>query len=251
MKKMRKIYKTLQAKVEELESILDEALLVGPGTESHDSISNDIKQKIDFIENLISAEVASHTSMPHHLHHISERFASLKYQWETSRTFSFSYDDDNLGKDSISTCSCTESCLNEALDETELIVFEEQEKLFPDSFGEKALVEFRGEANGSVENHEEKEKIENGVDKLASSVCEDADFAGDKELVEFNGGDLVTKIEEEGKKNHDFQRESILGKKCCALAAGFVIGIIFMGFIMVNISDCFYYVQQVSFAIPT
>ncbi|TKY68008.1 hypothetical protein E2542_SST10905 [Spatholobus suberectus] len=259
---MTRSYKKLQAKLQELQSVLDEALLLGSETQSHDSISNDIKQKFAFIGNLLSAEVASHPSKPHHLHHISERLSTLErefHQWDSFRTLSFN------DSDKDSTCSCTESCLNddgEARDGTDSVAFEEPEKIFPDSNCEKAMVEYGGavsEATGYVEEKKQTGEIKNGFDKLASFDYEDAedffeDFAGDMELVEFDGA-LLSKTEEEGKKDNDLEREqrrdNTFGKECCALAAGIVIGMILMAFIMVNISGCFHYVEEVSFAVPT
>ena len=254
---MTKRYSILQSKLHELESILDDLLLHGPETQSHDSLSKDIKQKIAFIRNLLSAEVASHPSKPHHLQHISHRLATLEkafHDWDTYRTLSY----EELDKDS--TCSCTESCLNddgEALHEAGLVVFEDPEELFHDHVGDKALVEF----NGSVV---ETQKNKVGFDKLASFVYEDAEeffegFGGDEELVEFNGG-LLRKGEEEWKDvrperkelESDVRRGSACGKKCCAGACGFVFGMFLMGFIMVTLSGCFHHsVEQASFTVPT
>ncbi|KAJ1384593.1 hypothetical protein SESBI_42422 [Sesbania bispinosa] len=242
---MTKSYLILQAKISELESILNDALLLGPETHSHD----DIKQKLAFIGNLLSAEIASHPSKPHHLHHISQRLASLEkvfHDWDTFRTFSSA---DLFDRDS--TCSCTESCLNDDGDESELIVFEDPQKLFPDFIGDnnKAIVEFRGYEK------EETGKNNIGTDKLGSFDYEDAEdcfAAGDKELMEFDGG-LVRKTEgEEEEEDNNERRDSAFGKKvCCAFAGGVVIGMIFMGFIMGNLTGCSHYVEQASFYIPT
>ncbi|CAL0329437.1 unnamed protein product [Lupinus luteus] len=179
---MAKNYSILHAKVHELESIVDELFLLGPDTESHHSLSKDIiKQKLDFIWNLLSAEVASHPSKPHHLHHISQRLEELDktfHQWEPSPTLSH---DHYFDKDSTS--SCTDSCFNddgEAHDD------------------EKALVEF----NGS-----EKE-----IEKVASFVYEDAEewfeeFDGDREVVESESDEM---------KREEI-RECALGSKCFAV----------------------------------
>lgn len=45
--------------------------------------------------------------------------------------------------------------------------------------------------------------------------------------------------------------KSGIGKNCCVLGIGIGIGMILMGFIMVNTSGCFQYVEQTNFAIPT
>ncbi|RDY00283.1 hypothetical protein CR513_16541, partial [Mucuna pruriens] len=230
---MTKRYKNLEAKLRELQSILDEALLLGPETQFHDSISKDIKQKLAFIGILLSAEVASHPSKPHHLHHISERLSTLErrfHQWNSSRTLSYQ----DFDKDS--TCSCTNSCLND--DETDLMPFEDPQKPFSYSNCEKAMVvEYSG--NVSEATKKPSGEINNGFDKLAS--FEDAedffeDFVGDMEIVEFDGA-LLRKTEGKGKKDTDLERDegrrgSTFGEKCCALAGGVVIGMILMGFIM-------------------
>lgn len=241
----------MQSKLRELQCILDEALLLGPETQSHDSISNEIKQKFAFIGNLLSAEVASHPSKPHHLHHISERLSTLEkefHQWDSFRSLPCHDDSDR-----DSTCSCTESCHNddgEALDDTDLVDFEETEKIFLDSNCEKGIVEYGG--------YVEKEKHIGEMDNLDYEDADDffKDFAGEKGIVEFDCA-LLGKSGEEGEKNNDLEgeerKESTIGKKCCcALASGVVIGMILMGFIMVNISGCFHYVtEQVSFDVPT
>lgn len=216
---MTKSYSILQAKLQELESILDELLLLDPDTQS---LSKDIiKQKLDFIGNLLSAEVASHPSKPHHLHHISQKLAALDkffHAWDASRTFPH----EEFDKDS--SCSCTESCLN---DDGEAL------GLVPEFVGDKALVEFNGE--------KETAKI---FDKMGSFDYEDAEdyFEGDKQLVEFDRDQL--KREE--------TRDGAFGRKCCALLGGIVIGMVLMGFItVVNLFDCFHYVEHTSFTIPT
>lgn len=255
---MAKSYKNLQAKLQELQSILDEALLLGPDIQSQDSISNDIKHKLAFIGNLLTAEVASHhPSKPHHLHHISERLSTMErdfHHWDSFRSLPCN----DFDKDSI--CSCTDSCLND--DETDLIAFEDPEKLLLDSNCEKAMVEYSGavaEATGYVDEEKQRGEMNNGSNKLASFDYEDAedffeDFAGDKELAEFDGA-LLRKTEKEGKKDNDLEREesrnSTFGERCSTLAAGVVIGMILMGFIMVNISACFHYAEEASYAVPT
>ncbi|KAK7258226.1 hypothetical protein RIF29_32780 [Crotalaria pallida] len=225
---MTKSYSILHAKVHELQTTLDDLLLLGPDTESHHHQSKEnIKQKLDFIRNLLNAEVASHPSEPDRLQHISERLEALDkafQQWDnTSPTFPYQ---DNDFDDKDSTCSCTESCFN---DDGEGFVD------FDDVVGDKALVEFNGG---------DKEKTDN----MPSFVYEDAeqcfeDFDGDKELVEYERDDELRREE---------RRDGAFGSKCCcALVGGVVIGMVFMGFVMTSLSDCFLYVDQTSFPIPT
>ena len=90
LNKIAKSYKNLQAKLQEIQSILDQALLLGPETQSPDSFSNDIKHKLAFIGNLLAAQVSSHhPSKPHHLHHISERLSTMEsdfHHWDSFRS---------------------------------------------------------------------------------------------------------------------------------------------------------------------
>ncbi|KAL2329360.1 hypothetical protein Fmac_022787 [Flemingia macrophylla] len=227
---MTKRYKNLQARLQELTCILEEALLLSPESESYDSISNDIKHKLGFIGKLLSAEVASHPSEPHHLHHMSERLNTLErefHNWDSFRSLPYH----DFDKDS--TCSCTDSCLNDDGDETELIAFETPQEFLPDSNCEKA------EATGCVDE----DKKTGEMDELASAEDLFEDFDGYKEHVEYDGALLI--------KTNGLEREERVGNKCCALAAGVVIGIIFMAFIMVNVFNCFRFVEQVGFAAPT
>ncbi|CAK8564530.1 unnamed protein product [Lathyrus sativus] len=56
---------------------------------------------------------------------------------------------------------------------------------------------------------------------------------------------------EGGQEVDDLPEEKDSCSNCCVLAIGVGIGMILMGFIMVNISGCFQYVEQTNFAIPT
>ncbi|CAJ1934305.1 unnamed protein product [Sphenostylis stenocarpa] len=223
--------KFLEAKLQELQCILDEALLHGPETHSHNSISSNIKKKLSFIRNFVSAEVSSHPSLPHNLHHISE------WLYKLERDF-----DSDGGK---------------ALDETGLVVSEEPEKVCLDSNCEEGVVEYSGAVAAATGCVEEDKETGNGFDNLASSDYEDAedvfeDFTGDKEVVGFVG-DLLTKSEGEGNDlEGEGRREITFGERFRAMAGGVVIGMILMAFIiMLNTSDCFHYVEELSFAVPT
>ena len=91
------------------------------------------------------------------------------------------------------------------------------------------MVEYSGavaEATGYVDEEKQRGEMNNGSNKLASFDYEDAedffeDFAGDKELAEFEGA-LLRKPE--GKKENYLEteesRHSTFGERCCALAAG-------------------------------
>ncbi|GAU41909.1 hypothetical protein TSUD_268110 [Trifolium subterraneum] len=161
------------------------------------------------------------------------------------------FDKDSISN-SNSSCSCTQSCLNDDVGESGLIDLDDPKKIFPEFVGEKAIVEFRG--NGVEENSE---KINVGKGKIGTFCFEDAedsfeDFGREKKVVEF---DCCSK-EKEKKENNELKRgegkvKSGFRKNCCVLIIGVGIGMILMGFIMVNFSGCFEYVEETSFAIPT
>ncbi|PNX54396.1 hypothetical protein L195_g046946, partial [Trifolium pratense] len=157
------------------------------------------------------------------------------------------FDKDTISN-SNSSCSCTQSCLNDDVGESGLIDLDDPKKIFPEFVGEKAIVEFRG--NGVDENSE---KINVGKGKIGTFCFEDAedsfeDFGRKKEVVEF---DSCSKEKENNELKRDGKVKSGFRKNCCVLISGVVIGMILMGFIMVNFSGCFEYEEQTSFAIPT
>ncbi|CAI8600429.1 unnamed protein product [Vicia faba] len=210
--------------------MLDDGILSGPEKYSHE----DIEQKLTFVGNLVSAEAKCHPSQ--HLHHITEKLESLKKSFNERDSSFTTFTNPEFDKDSISnsnsSCSCSESCLkDEELDESNLIVIDDPDKLFPDFVGEKGVVGFRrngveeiGEKIGTFYYHDAEEFFE--------------DFDKEKEVME--------------EKKELEKVKSGCGKNCCVLVSGVFIGISFMGFIMVNFSGCFdEYVEQTSFAIPT
>lgn len=198
----------------------------------------DIQQKLTFIGHLVSAEAKSYPT--EHLHHLTEKIESLKKSfYERDSTFT-TFTNPEFDKDSISnsnsnsSCSCTDFCLkDEELDESNLIVIDDPDKLFPDFVGEKGVVGVRG--NG--------EKNDVGSGKIGTFFYHDAeeffeDFDKEKEVME--------------EKKELEKVKSGFGKNCCVLVSGVFIGMSLMGFMMVNFSGCFdEYVEQTSIAIPT
>ncbi|ESW03342.1 hypothetical protein PHAVU_011G006300 [Phaseolus vulgaris] len=231
---MTKSYKKLQGKLEELQCMLDEALLLGPETHSHHSISSGIKQKLAFINTILYAEASSHGSQPHDLQQISERLSTLEMDFNNWDSFRSELPGHDMDKDS--------TLVN---DETGLVVFEEPEKGCVHSDCEKGMVEDVADCD---EEEKERGEVKNGSEKLVTSDYEEAEeffeeFEGEKEVVELEGGDL------EGEERR-------FGKRCAALACGVVIGMILMAFIifiifMLNASHWFHYAEDLSFAVPT
>ncbi|KAL4389888.1 hypothetical protein HN51_010834 [Arachis hypogaea] len=229
---MTKKSSVLHSKLQELSSILDDLLLHAPDqTQSHESLSKDIKNKIAFIRKLLSAEVASNSqsplsSSPHHLHHISERLASLEkafHAWNTHQTLS----PEDINIDNDSTCSCSNDEDGE----------EEEEEVFHDDVGDtdKDMVEF----------HDERETTKVGFDRIAS-------FANYEDAKEFFEGSSRLRVE---RKELGSKEETRRGgnSACYAKACGFMLGMFLMGFIILIFCGCFDpSVEQHSFAaLPT
>ncbi|MED6167294.1 hypothetical protein PIB30_001190 [Stylosanthes scabra] len=230
---MTKTKKTsvLHSKLEELSSILDDLLLHAPHhqTQSHESLSKDIKNKIAFIRKLLSAEVASNSHSPpppsispHHLHHLSERLASMEkafHAWDTHKTLS-SQDIHIIDKD-CSACSCTESCFNDEEEEEEEEVFHDDDVIDTD----KAMVEFHDE--------EEKKNKVGGFDRIESF----ANYEDTEEFLEDSSGAMVERKKLLGSDEETRSRGG--SSSCCAKACGFVLGMMFlMGFIIILIFCC-------------
>ncbi|PIA44340.1 hypothetical protein AQUCO_01700145v1 [Aquilegia coerulea] len=148
---MTKRYAVIQKKLEELESELNDVVNLPTETTSHQLLSENINQKFSFLRNLLAAEIESHPSKPHHLHHMDQRLTELEtefHEWDNFRTFS-----PTNHIDTASTCSCTESCLNDDGDEDitdmsvvgggggELTVYENPEFVFEDENEKKEEVE--------------------------------------------------------------------------------------------------------------
>ena len=109
-KKITKRYAILQKKLKELESELDQLFSLPPETPYNQRFSQDIQQRFLFLKNLLSAEIASRPRKPYHLQHIAQRLLELEaafQEWDSFQTSAL----DHVEKGS--TCSCTESCLND------------------------------------------------------------------------------------------------------------------------------------------
>ncbi|KAK2379606.1 hypothetical protein QL285_067389 [Trifolium repens] len=244
----------LKTNLKELESMIEDTFLHGPEKYSLE----DIQKKFDFMQKIMYAEQnSSDPTKPPHWHPIAQKLDSLKNSFNERDKDSMSqfttFSNPKFDKDTISNsssnCSCTQSCLNNNdVGESGLVDLDDPKNIFPEFVGEKAIVEFRGN-----EVDENSEKINVGRGKIGTFYFEDAedsfeDFGRKKEVVEF---DCCSKEKENNELKREQKVKSGFRKNCCVLVSGVGIGMILMGFIMVNFSGCFEYVEQTSFAIPT
>ncbi|KAE8693157.1 putative BCL-2-associated athanoprotein 7 [Hibiscus syriacus] len=212
---MTKRYTILQKKLKELESQLNQVLSLPLNTQCHQSLSQDIQQRFLFLNNLLSAEVASRPRNPFHLQHITGRLLELEAAFKEWDSFQSSAPD-HVEKGSP--CSCTESCLNddgeevEAAEEgsSELISLSDLEQAAEASteLGLVAGLDFEGFKEQDEMEHVEKEMKE------------------EKNWVEETKRSMVR----EGERNGVW-----FGK---SLACGVLIGMILMAVLMVRFSGC-------------
>ncbi|CAK9135159.1 unnamed protein product [Ilex paraguariensis] len=107
---MTKRYAILQKKLQELEYELVQVFALPAETPCHQLLSEGIEQRFLFLTNLLSAEIASNPSKPHHLHHIAQRLTELETAFRDWDDYRISVVN-NFETGSI--CSCTQSCLND------------------------------------------------------------------------------------------------------------------------------------------
>ncbi|KAH7854456.1 hypothetical protein Vadar_014004 [Vaccinium darrowii] len=113
---MTKRYKTLQKKLREFESSLSHLFSLNPAAVPSpllSELSAEIAQQLVFLKKLLAAEISSHPSKPRHLAHISRHLDRLDSAFQHYRDHHDVNDSTVDGLDAASTCSCTESCLND------------------------------------------------------------------------------------------------------------------------------------------
>ena len=107
----------LARKLRELESALRQAFASRRNQEMNEKIeegereiNDEISRRIEFLRNLLCAEMESHQgSKPTHLFHIAERLALLEDAYQRWLDGGSSPNEDDA-LDNVSTCSCTFSC---------------------------------------------------------------------------------------------------------------------------------------------
>ncbi|KAK9292283.1 hypothetical protein L1049_020247 [Liquidambar formosana] len=205
---MTKRYAILQKKLQELESELNQVFTFPAENPCHQLLSEGIDQRFVFLNNLLSAEIASHPKKPHHLEHIAHRLVELEtafHDWDDFRTSAI----DHI--DTISTCSCTESCLNdddgEGSDGLDSRVCEEDDvQVFYD---------------GVIEEKPPEEEV------------------------------VVAKVEPERVVRREEVVRVWIRKYGGVMASGVLLGMVLMGLLMVRFSGCFHYIEHGFSVTPT
>ncbi|KAI3407772.1 uncharacterized protein J3R85_020739 [Psidium guajava] len=153
---MTKRYFMLQRKLEDAESELKPIFsLPASATPSRQFLSHCIRQRLLFLNNLLSTEFASDPKQPQHLHHIARRLADLE---AACRAWDSGEDEDEVGlAEDVSVCSCTESCLRDD-DGGE----DEKEDPLVDEWHDLLVAE---EGDGSAKGLESEERGKEGREK--------------------------------------------------------------------------------------
>lgn len=232
---MTKSYSILQKKLQELDSqlVIICSLQADPPI-IHQLLAQDFEQRLVFLKNLLSAEIASHPTKPHHLNHMSHRLDYIEStfrDWDTTGPTALHH------LDNASSCSCTESCLN---DDGEVLPPDDHDLGSPVNsegfLGDKALVEYN---RGLVETKE--------VPALEFSRClvEEVDKGKDERV--------MVEIDEKVVRK-EFQAGSTRvggGLLCGAVTTGMVLGMALMSLCMVLFSGGFPYAVDAGFLTPT
>lgn len=211
---MTKRYTILQKKLLELDSQLVNicSLPVAPLI-THQLLAEDFEQRLVFLKNLLSAEIASHPTKPHHLNHMSRRLDYIEStfrEWDSTGPTALHH------VDSASTCSCTESCLND-----------DGEVLSPDDDA------------GSPANSEGLLEDKALVEYSRSGLVEDKAVA------------VVLESKKDVRKEQAGKMPVGGGVLCGAVASGMVLGMALMSLVMVMFSGGFTYGVDGNFLAPT
>ncbi|EOY22899.1 Uncharacterized protein TCM_014933 [Theobroma cacao] len=234
----KKSFTILQKKLKELESELNQVFALPPETPHHKSFSQDIQQRFLFLKNLLSAEIASRPGKPY-LQHIAQRFLELESAFQDWDSFQASAPD-HIEKGS--TCSCTDSCLNDdgeaAEGSLELSLADMEEVAEPSA--ELSL------AGWDLEGSDEERMV-------TVPVLENLETArvSEAESERRNEEERVW-VEAERSMRKEETNRVWFGKYLRTLASGVVLGMVMMGCLMVRLSGCFHYASDYTFRLsPT
>lgn len=215
---MTKLYKILRKKLKELKAELIYVFSIPEEKNPyHQLLSEEIEQRFLFLKKLLSAEIASNPSKPHHLQHIAQRLNELETafrEWgdDHRRTSA----DVNNFDDSASICSCDESCRNDDGEAYDNNINDPVTVPDLDSRGE-GLSFSEGLVDVNVEEQDSEKKIEADDDEGGKTTKQDKGSS-------YGGG--------------------ILGGM---IFGGVLTALIMSGFC----SGCFYFAAHESFLVPT
>ncbi|XVE63895.1 hypothetical protein DITRI_Ditri07aG0057800 [Diplodiscus trichospermus] len=235
---MTKRYGILQKKLKELESQLHQLFSLPPETPYHQRFSQDIQQRFLFLKNLMSAEIASRPRKPYHLQHIAKRLLELEAAFQEWDRFQTSAADH---VDKCSTCSCTESCLNddgeEAEGSSELMSLADLEQV-AEASTELSLAGLDLEVAGKyLEGFDDEDRLKPlPVENLKTSSTIEAETGKREENEERAWGEAERSMKRKEKIDDQFRFGKCLG----SLASGVVLGMVLMAFLMVRFSGCFH-----------
>ncbi|KAI6672234.1 hypothetical protein NL676_000140 [Syzygium grande] len=160
---MTKRYFMLQRKLEDTESELRSVFsLPASATPSRQFLSQCIRQRLLFLNNLLSAEFASDPKQPQHLRHVARRLANLEaafHAWDQDEAEAGREDEADCAEDA-SVCSCTESCLRDNDDDGGE---DTKEDLAVDEWNDLLVTE---EGDGLVKGSEGEEREKEGKEKV-------------------------------------------------------------------------------------
>ncbi|XVE56374.1 hypothetical protein DITRI_Ditri04bG0004100 [Diplodiscus trichospermus] len=223
---MTKRYAILQKKLKELESELKQAVALPPETPHRRRFSQDIQQRFLFLRNLLSAEITSGPRKPYHLQRLGQKLLELETAFQEWDSFQISTPD-HVEKGS--TCSCTESCLNDdgepAEGSSELMSLSDLEHVAENSTDQFGL------GGLDLEGFDD----EDGLVSVPVSCVENLENT-------INEADETEKRKEEERVWVEGEKSKMIkekgngvgyGKCLGSLASGVVIGMVLMAFFMV------------------
>ncbi|KAJ0041996.1 hypothetical protein Pint_17222 [Pistacia integerrima] len=225
----------LQKRLQKLESELSIVFsLPSQSSQDHLKISEYIQKRFQFLRKLLSAEIASHPKKPYNLHNITRRLTELETaftQWENSNSIALTFHHEDF--EPVSTCSCSESFVNDDGDAS------------PPELTEKFYEELVEEKVHSMDHESwvNEGRQEEGSGELGWPGFEEAKnfFEGLKDEKDFS--------EKEVKRE---KRRGWGGKYGSVLAAGLVLGTaLILGLAVVSFSSCFRNVKHNSLLMPT
>lgn len=231
----------LQKRLQKLESELSTVFSLPPqSSQDHLNISEYIEKRFQFLRKLLSAEIASHPKKPYNLHNITRRLTELETafsQWENSNSIALTFHHEDF--EPVSTCSCSESFVN---DDGDASPPELREKFYEELVEEK-MHSMDHESWLNEDRHEE------GSGELGWPDFEEAKnfFEGLKDEKEVSEKEVKREKRRAWPWGGKMKYGSVL-----VLAAGVVLGTaLIVGLGVVSFSSCFHNVKHNSSLMPT